>query len=72
MGKGIVKNLLKKGFPVAVYAHRDGLNLEDLQKGGAIITKTLRDLGASSDRVLLCVPSSKEVEAAILGTEGLF
>lgn len=71
MGKGIVKNLLKKGFPVMVLAHRDGLNLEDLILAGASVTKSLKELGEANERVLLCVPSSKEVEAAILGPEGL-
>ena len=38
MGKGIIKNLLKKGFPVMVYAHRDGLNLDDITQAGATVT----------------------------------
>jgi 3-hydroxyisobutyrate dehydrogenase-like beta-hydroxyacid dehydrogenase len=71
MGKGIVKNLLKKGFPVMVLAHRDGLNLGDLTQAGATITKSLKELGGSNERVLLCVPSSREVEAAIVGPDGL-
>jgi 2-hydroxy-3-oxopropionate reductase len=71
MGKGIVKNLLKKGFPVMVFAHREGLNLADLTQAGAAVTKSLRELGETNTRVLLCVPSSKEVEATILGPDGL-
>ena len=71
MGKGIVKNLLKKGYPVTVLAHRAGLNLDDLKQAGATVTTSLAEVGETSSRVLLCVPSSKEVEAAILGTPGL-
>ena len=71
MGKGIVKNLLKKGYPVMVYAHRDGLKLEDLQQAGAAVTRSLADLGARNSIVCLCVPSSKEVEGAVLGEGGL-
>ncbi len=71
MGKGIVKNLLKKGFPVAVFAHRAGLNLDDLKQAGAAVTTALGEVGESSSRVMLCVPSSREVEAVILGTPGL-
>ena len=71
MGKGIVKNLLKKGYPVMVYAHRQGLALDDLAQAGATITTSRSDLGAQNSVVCLCVPSSKEVEAAILGEEGL-
>jgi 3-hydroxyisobutyrate dehydrogenase-like beta-hydroxyacid dehydrogenase len=71
MGKGIVKNLLTKGYPVMVYAHRDGLALDDLQQAGAVITRSLSELGARNTIVCLCVPSSKEVEAAVLGDGGL-
>jgi len=71
MGKGIVKNLLTKGFPVTVFAHRAGLNLDDLTQAGATVTTSLAELGERSARVFLCVPSSKEVEAVILGTPGL-
>ena len=67
MGKGIVKNLLKKGYPVMVYAHREGLKLDDLAQAGATITTSLPDLGGKNTVVCLCVPSSKEVEAAVLG-----
>lgn len=71
MGKGIVKNLLKKGFPVTVFAHRTGLTLDELKQAGATVTTSLAEVGETSSRVLLCVPSSKEVEAAVLGTPGL-
>jgi len=54
-----------------VYAHRDGLKLEDLQQAGAGVTGSLADLGARNSVVCLCVPSSKEVEAAVLGEGGL-
>lgn len=71
MGRGIVKNLLAKGFKVMVYAHREGMKLDDLIGAGATVTRSLAELGDRSPFVLLCVPSSKEVEAAILGTPGL-
>jgi 2-hydroxy-3-oxopropionate reductase len=71
MGKGIIKNLLKKGFPVMVYAHREGLNLDDISQAGATVTRSLRELGAVNTRVCLCVPSSKEVEAVVCGPDGL-
>jgi len=71
MGKGIVKNLLKKGYPVMVYAHREGLKLDDLAQAGATITTSLPDLGGKNTVVCLCVPSSKEVEATVLGEGGL-
>lgn len=71
MGKGIVKNLLKKGYPVMVYAHRAGLALDDLTQAGARLTSSLKELGERNTVVCLCVPSSREVEAAVLGEGGL-
>ena len=71
MGKGILKNLLGKGHRVMIYAHREGLKLDDLVGAGATVTKSLTDLGQKNTTVMLCVPSSKEVEAVILGTSGL-
>ncbi len=71
MGKGIIKNLLKKGYQVTVYQHRQGLDLEDVRQAGASLTSSLSELGGSCSRMLLCVPSSKEVEAAVLGDNGL-
>jgi len=71
MGKGIIHNLLKKGHPVLVFAHRDGLNLDDLKTAGGKVTTSLDEVGRACSRVILCVPSSKEVEAAILGPHGL-
>jgi 3-hydroxyisobutyrate dehydrogenase-like beta-hydroxyacid dehydrogenase len=71
MGTGIVKNLLAKGYKVMVYAHREGLKLEDVAGAGATVTKSLTELGQKNATVMLCVPSSKEVEATILGSPGL-
>jgi len=72
MGRGIVKNLLAKGFKVMVFAHREGLQLDELVSAGATVTKSLAEVGEKNGVVMLCVPSSIEVEAAILGSPGLF
>jgi 3-hydroxyisobutyrate dehydrogenase-like beta-hydroxyacid dehydrogenase len=71
MGRGIVKNLLGRGYSVMVYAHRDGMDLKDLVQAGASVTRSLAEVGEKCGTVFLCVPSSKEVEAAILGAPGL-
>ncbi len=71
MGRGVVRNLLAKGYQVTIYAHRDGLALEDLTGAGASVTKSLAELGEKNPTVILCVPSSREVEAAVLGPPGL-
>ena len=71
MGRGIVKNLLAKGFKVTVYAHREGLNLDELTRAGASVTKSLAEVGEKNPTVILCLPSSREVEGSILGSPGL-
>lgn len=71
MGAGIVKNLLAKGHPVTIYAHREGLRLEPMIQAGAAVTSSMEELAAQSTVVLLTLPSSREVEATILGTPGL-
>ena len=71
MGRGIVRNLLAKGFKVTVYVHRDGLTLDELTRAGASVTKSLAEVGEKNPTVMLCLPSSMEVEASILGTSGL-
>ena len=71
MGRGIVKTLLTKGFPVTIFAHREGLDLGELVKAGAKVTSSLAEVASSSTVVLLTLPTSKEVEATILGTPGL-
>ena len=71
MGRGIVKNLLGKGYKVIVHAHREGMNLDDLVGAGASVTRSLTEVAEKNGTIMLCVPSSKEVEAAILGSPGL-
>ena len=71
MGRGIVKTLLAKGFPVTIFAHREGLDLGELIKAGAKVTRSLAEVASSSTVVLLTLPTSKEVEVTILGKPGL-
>lgn len=71
MGRGIIKTLLTKGFPVTIFAHREGLDLGELVRAGAKATRSLAEVASSSTVVLLTLPTSKEVEATILGKPGL-
>jgi len=71
MGSGIIKNLLKNGYEVAIFEHRQGLELDELTKLGAKVTNSLPKLAAEKNVIMLTVPSSKEVEQLILGNDGL-
>ncbi len=71
MGHGMAKNIVEKGFPLTVIAHRNRAPIEDLVSRGASEAGTLVELAEASDIVLLCVTGSPEVEAVIGGPNGL-
>lgn len=71
MGRGIVKRLLDNGHRVMILAHRDGMDVGDLVRAGASVTKSLAEIAEKNTTIMLTVPSSKEVEAVILGSPGL-
>lgn len=71
MGRGIVKRLLDNGHKVMILAHRDGMDLGELVRSGASVTKSLTEIAEKNTTIMLTVPSSKEVEAVILGSPGL-
>lgn len=65
MGSGMAKNILRKGFPLTVLAHRNRAPVEALVALGAAEAGNLQDLAASSDIVVLCVTGSPQVEAIV-------
>jgi 3-hydroxyisobutyrate dehydrogenase-like beta-hydroxyacid dehydrogenase len=71
MGSGMAKNIVAKGFPLAVLAHRKREAIDDLVSRGASEAKSPRELAEQSDIVVICVTGSPEVEAVITGPAGL-
>ena len=71
MGQGMARNILKKGWPLTVLAHRSRTAVEALVAEGAVEAKTARALAEASDVVVLCVTGSPEVSALVEGPEGL-
>ena len=71
MGHGMAKNIVEKGFPLSVMAHRNRAPIDDLVKRGATEVKSVREMGERSSIVFLCVTGSREVEAVIRGKAGL-
>jgi len=71
MGSGMAANLLAKGWPLTVFAHRSRGALERLVKDGATEAATPRELALASDVVILCVTGSPQVEQVLKGTDGL-
>ena len=70
MGEPMAANLLKKGFNVTVLRHRREEPAQRLQAQGARVAASLDPI-ADSDLVVLCLPTSREVEATLVDDGGL-
>ena len=71
MGHGIAKNLLAKGFPLTVRAHRNRAPVDDLVGKGANEAGSHAELARNVDIVFLCVTGAPQVEETIFGAEGV-
>ena len=65
MGHGMATNILTKGFPLTVIAHRNRAPLEDLVAKGATEAAGMEDLARRSDIILMCLTGSPEVAAVV-------
>lgn len=70
MGQGMAHNLLKAGFPLTVW-NRTASKMEPLVAAGARAGRNPADVAAQSDVVLVCVSDTPDVEAVILGDQGI-
>jgi 3-hydroxyisobutyrate dehydrogenase-like beta-hydroxyacid dehydrogenase len=71
MGHGMAKNIVEKGFPLTVLAHRKREAVDDLKSRGAKEATSPRALAEESEAVVLCVTGSPQVEAVVQGPDGL-
>ena len=67
MGHGMAKNIVEKGYPLTVMAHRNRAPVEDLVARGATEAASPKDVGAASTVVFMCVTGSTQVEALVRG-----
>ncbi len=65
MGQGMARNLVTKGYPLTVIAHRNRAPVEDLVALGATEAKSLEELARASSIVFLCLTGAPEAEAAV-------
>lgn len=70
MGKPMGKNLLKAGFPLTVW-NRTRSRANDLEPLGAHIAASPQAVAAASDIILSIVSDSPDVQAVILGENGV-
>jgi 3-hydroxyisobutyrate dehydrogenase-like beta-hydroxyacid dehydrogenase len=71
MGSGMAANLLAKGWPLTVLAHRRRDAADRLVAAGATEAASPKELALTSDIVLLCVTGSAQVEQIVKGPDGL-
>jgi len=71
MGHGMASNLLAKGFPVKIKAHRNRTNAERLLAAGATEAGTHAATASDVDIVFICVTGSPQVEEIVYGADGL-
>lgn len=71
MGEGMAANLLRKGWPLTVLAHRKREPIDRLIALGAVEARNARALAEVSDIVVLCVTGSPQVEEVTMGADGL-
>ncbi|GIW07897.1 MAG: tartronate semialdehyde reductase [Dehalococcoidia bacterium] len=70
MGRPMVRNLLKARVPVTIWARRRE-RVEDVLAAGATWAESPAAVGAGSDVVITMLPNSPEVEAVVLGPNGV-
>jgi 3-hydroxyisobutyrate dehydrogenase-like beta-hydroxyacid dehydrogenase len=71
MGEGMAANLLRKGWPLNVLAHRRREPIDRLVALGAAEVRSALALAQASDIVVLCVTGSPQVEEVTMGADGL-
>ncbi len=65
MGHGMATNIVAKGYPLTVIAHRTRVALEDLVAKGATEATDMQDLAKRSDIILMCLTGSPEVASVV-------
>ncbi len=70
MGQGMVKNLLNAKFSVCVW-NRTAARMETLVEAGASAGSSPSDVASQSDIIITCVSDTPDVEAVILGENGV-
>jgi 3-hydroxyisobutyrate dehydrogenase len=70
MGRGMAANLLRAGFPLTVW-NRTASRMVPLMADGAQAGTSPADVAAHSDIVVVCVSDTPDVEAVVLGEQGI-
>lgn len=71
MGRPMAANIMKAGYELHVYNHRESSKLQELVALGAIQAFSPKELASRTDIIITMVPDSPEVEAVVLGADGI-
>ena len=71
MGKPMSKNLIKASHELTVYDVID-VPVKELEKEGAKVAHSAREVAEKSDLVITMLPESPDVDEAVLGPSGIF
>ena len=71
MGHGIASNLVKHGHQLQVLEHEGNQPLDSLLAAGATTVQTPAQLAKGNDIIILCVTGSPQVEAVLMGDQGV-
>ena len=69
MGRSMAMNILRAGFPLAVW-NRTPARAAELLAAGAAWANTPAELAAASDIIITCVSDTPDVQAVVLGEDG--
>lgn len=70
MGKPMAKNLVKAGYELVVYDHKEA-SIAELAACGAKAGKSGKDVASQVEVVITMVQNSPQVRAAVLGEDGI-
>ncbi len=70
MGRGMANNLLEAGYSLTVW-NRTASRMEPFVEAGAKAGDSPADVAVKSDIIIVCVSDTPDVEAVVLGDEGV-
>lgn len=71
MGAPMAENLMKAGYPVTIFNRSERPAIAKLTAIGARVARSPKEVAASSDVVITMVTDSPDVEAVVLGPDGV-
>jgi len=71
MGHGIIKNLLRHGYPVIFLEHPGNQPTADLTELGAVTQTTVKRVTRDADVLFICVTDSTQVEDVVFGADNV-